>query len=60
MKYEVRQYKAYGQWTNWKEVSKEVAEHKAKVRVKAWVGDDAPYGGYDWCAPYQVRIVEEA
>lgn len=47
MKYMVRKYKWFGDWTEWKEVSREVADHKRKVKN---------YAGFH---PYEVREVEE-
>jgi hypothetical protein len=49
MKYYVRKYQYYGSYSNWKEVTREVALHKEKVLV--------------WCdgecyAPYQVICAE--
>lgn len=57
--YELRKLKKFGEWTNWKKVSKEVAEHKLRVRCQGWRGDDAPYGGYEWFCPYEVRATED-
>ena len=56
--YQVRKYKAFGEWSEWKTVDEQTAKRKARVTVKAWVGDDAPYGGFEQCHPYQVREVE--
>lgn len=44
-RYFVRKYIRFGEWSNWKEVTKEVAERKQKVTV----------GG--WHNPYEVKVV---
>jgi hypothetical protein len=49
MKYFVRKYKYFGQWSQWKEVSKEVAMQKSQVLVS--------YEGVHYC-PYQIKMVE--
>lgn len=59
--YEVRKFKSVVRgWTEWKEVSEEVALHKAQVRV---LDDSAldEYGEVEWVCPYEVRhyFVEE-
>lgn len=48
-KYFIRKYKVFGCYSDWKEVSKEVAERKAKVTVC-----------YDGCYyhPYEIKVVE--
>lgn len=52
-KYYVKKYKSCGKYTEWKEVPKEVAEHKAQIKVLIeWEGIK------DWYYPYSVKKVE--
>ena len=57
MKYILYKYKAFGEWSKGKEVSKEVAEKKMQVRVRGYyyyeMGDKE-----DWYCPYRVEVVE--
>jgi hypothetical protein len=50
-KYFIRKYKYHGMFTEWKEVSKEVAEKKSTVMVY-----DEYYEIYH--NPYEIKIVE--
>jgi hypothetical protein len=50
VKYFIRKYRFQGMYSNWKEVSKEVAEKKAKVSVYD------RENGVDYC-PYEVKVV---
>lgn len=54
MKWYVRKYKRFGEWTEWKEVSEEVAQHKAKVVITALddFDDEQQY------CPYEIKAVE--
>lgn len=49
-KYFVRKYRFQGMYSDWKEISKEVAEKKANVSVYSRVT------GVDYC-PYEVKVV---
>jgi hypothetical protein len=49
-KYFIRKYRFQGMYSDWKEVSKEVAEKKAKVSVYDRVN------GLDYF-PYEVKVV---
>lgn len=49
-KYFIRKYRFQGMYSDWKEVSKEVAEKKAKVSVH-----DRANGLYYF--PYEVKVV---
>lgn len=42
----IRKYKYYGQWTEWKVVSREVAERKNRVRVGLFY-------------PYQIKEIKD-
>jgi hypothetical protein len=50
VKYFIRKYRFQGMYSDWKEVSKEVAEKKAKVSVYD------RENGVDYC-PYEVKVV---
>ena len=59
--YEVRKYKAEGQWSVWKAVDEATAMRKASIVIKSYVegfGDDEPdyIGSFH---PYEVRKVED-
>lgn len=59
--YEVRKYKANGQWSAWKAVDEKTAMQKATVVVRSQVygfGDDEP-DYVDYFHPYEVRKVED-
>jgi hypothetical protein len=49
-KYFIRKYKFQGMYSDWKEISKEVAEKKAKISVY-----DRESGLYH--CPYEIKIV---
>lgn len=49
-KYYVAKYTRCGNWSEWKEVSKEKAEKKAKVWVEVEEGC--------WYQPYKIKVVE--
>lgn len=56
MMYEVRKYKAFGEWSAWKKVDEQTAMHKMQVVVKHY---DDEVDEYVFYCPYQVRKIED-